>query len=366
MDAEPWGLKSVDVAEVGLSFIYPFDLSEVDQPPKTLQELRGHLEIETYAIKIRGREQGKREHFLEQNSRMVPPKDLENTLVEVLESFREKLASMAKAKGSLTAPPLVLIGFDVAFELRSLSACYPKIADCFTSWLDLQELVKEAAQLDKSPSLRDSLTALGFGTVSTDVGSLWKKHSAGKDTVRIAAVLVSLSLREAEQQVLPITFTWRRKWSPAKQHMQYRGTGKLFKNGPPKPAELFPFTAKLSLCGAPSPSGRVEASDIMKLFAQHDPTAVGSSCRDGSITAFVSMPSFDALEQFVASMDGALCEAYGGTWNVMSIFDPTVTPARTAKELEELNEEKLQAAIAAKKEQRLQKRLEQGRESAQS
>ncbi|KAM3509816.1 hypothetical protein MY10362_000367 [Beauveria mimosiformis] len=364
MDAEPWGPKSVDVAEVGLSLICPFDLSEVDQPPKTIEELRGHLEIETYAIKICGREQGKREYFMEQKSRIVQPKDLENTLVEILVSFREKLATIAKARGSLTAPPLVLIGFDLAFELRSLSASYPKIADCFTSWVDLQELIKEAAQLDKCPSLRDSLTALGFGIVSTDVGSLWKKHSAGKDTVRIAAVLASLSLRGAEQEVLPITFTWHRKWSTAKQHMKYRGTGKLFKNGPPKPAELFPFTAKLSLCDGPSLSGKVEASDIMKLFAQHNPTAVGSCCRDGSLTAFVSMPSFDALEQFVASMDGALCEAYGGTWNILSIFDPTVTPARTAEELEELNKEKLQTIIVAKKEQRLQKRLEQGRESA--
>lgn len=364
MDAEPWGPKSVDVAEVGLSLICPFDLHDVDQPPKTIEELRGHLDIETYAIKICDREQGKRERFLKQNSKMVQPKDLENTLVEVLVSFREKLATMAKAKGSLAAPPLVLVGFDLAFELRSLSTSYPKIADCFTSWVDLQELVKEAAQLDKSPSLRDSLTALGFGTASTDVGSLWKKHSAGKDTVRIAAVLASLSLRGAEQEVLPITFTWRRKWSPTKQHMQYRRTGKLFKNGPPKPAELFPFTAKLSFCGGPPPSERVEASDIMKLFAQHNPTAVGSCWRDGSLTAFVSMPSFDALEQFVANMDGALCEAYGGTWKVMSIFDPTVTPARTAEELKELNKEKLQATIVAKKEQRQQKRMEQGRESA--
>ncbi|KAM3506700.1 hypothetical protein MY11210_007437 [Beauveria gryllotalpidicola] len=339
MDAEPWGPKSAHVAEVGLSLICPFDLSEVNQPPKTIEELRGHLEIETYAIKICGREQGKREQFLEQNSKMVQPKDLENTLVQVLVSFREKLATMAKAKGSLTAPPLVLVGFDLAFELCSLSASYPKIADCFTSWVDLQELVKEAAQLDKSPSLRDSLTALGFGIVSTDVGSRWKKHSAGKDTVRIAAVLASLSLRGTEQEALPITFirTWHRKWSPAKQH--------------------------LNLCGGPWLSGRVEASDIMKLFAQHNPTAVGSCCRDGSMTAFVSMPSFDALEQFVTSVDGALCEAHGGTWNAMSMFDATVTPARTAEELKEFNKEKLQATMVAKKEQRQQKRLKQGRES---
>ncbi|EGX89246.1 hypothetical protein CCM_07498 [Cordyceps militaris CM01] len=366
IDAEPWGPKSLDVAEVGLSLIFPFDLSKVNQPPKTMEELRGHLEIETYSIKICGREQGKRERFLEQNSKMVQPKDLENTLVEVLMSFRAKLAAIPKAKGSLTAPPLVLVGFDLSFELRSLSASYPKIADCFTSWVDLQELVKEAAQLDKAPSLRDSLTALGFGSVSTDVGSVWKKHSAGKDTVRIAAVLASLSLRGAEQEVLPMTFTWRRKWSPAKQHMQYRGTGKLFKNGPPQPTELFPFTAKLTLCGGrpSSLSGKVEASDIMKLFAGHNPTAVGSCCHDGSITAFVTMPSFDALEQFVANMDGALCEVYGGAWNVESIFDPTVTHARTAEELEEFNKENLQATIAAKKEQRRQKRLEQGLESA--
>lgn len=112
----------------------------------------------------------------------------------------------------MRALPLVLVGSDLAFAFRSLSTPYPKVTNCFTYWVDLQQLVKEAARLDKPPSLRDSLTALGFGIVSTDVGSVWKKHSAGKDTVRTAAVLASMSLRGAEQEVLPVTFTWCRKW----------------------------------------------------------------------------------------------------------------------------------------------------------
>ncbi len=220
---------------------------------------------------------------------------------------------------------------------------------------------RSARQVSEPARLADGAW---FWTVGTDVGSRWKKHSAGKDTVRIAAVLASLSLRGAEQEALPITFTWRRKWSPGRRHGQYRSTGRLFNNGQPTPAELFPFTAKLTLGGGPSLSVKVEASGIMKLFAEHRPTAVGSCCRGGSMAAFVSLPSFDALERFVASMDGAGCEAYGGTWNVLSMFDPSVTKVRTAEELEEFKQESVQAAIVAKKEQRRQKRLGQGQESA--
>lgn len=87
MDAEPWGPEGVDVAEVGLSLIRPFDVSQIEQPPTTIQQLRKCLSISTYSIKICRRNQGKREKFRAENARLVEAEDLETTLVEIVASF---------------------------------------------------------------------------------------------------------------------------------------------------------------------------------------------------------------------------------------------------------------------------------------
>lgn len=365
MDAEPWGPEGVDVAEVGLSLIRPFDVSQIEQPPTTIQQLRKCLSISTYSIKICRRNQGKREKFRAENARLVEAEDLETTLVEIVASFQDMLGTAEKgnrpyADAAPTVPPLILIGFDLAFELRSLAKSYPKIADCFTSWVDLQELVKDAAQLGStSPSLRDSLTALGFGSIRADAGSIWKKHSAAKDTLRIAAVLLNLSLRDADEGVLPVTFTWRRKWSAAKAAQQYRSTGKLF-NGLPKPREQFPFTAKVDLLddNNGAPGRKVTAKDLLEMFTPHAPKAAGSHSR--GVSGFLSLPSFDALNEFVATVHGTPCEEYGGRWAAVSIFDPALTPARTAEELEEYIKAQQEATISEKRKLGQQKKQQQG------
>ncbi|OAR00811.1 hypothetical protein LLEC1_04204 [Akanthomyces lecanii] len=364
MDAEPWGHEGVDVAELGLSLIRPFDMSKIEQPPTTIQELQSCLSISTYSIKIRGREQGKRERFPAENSKLVKAEDLEKALMEILVSFQGVLGTPGNGKRPPTdatpTPPLILVGFDLAFELRSLAKSFSKIAECFASWVDLQELVKDAAQLGStSPSLRDSLTALGFGSIRTDTGSIWKKHSAAKDTLRIAAVLLGLSLRDADQGVLPLTFTWRRKWSTAKARQQYRGTGKLFK-GLPKPREQFPFTARVDLLddNDGAPHRKVTAKDLMEIFAAHAPAAAGSLKR--GVSGFISLSSFDSLNEFVAAVNGMTCEEYGGSWAAVSFFDPALTPARTADELEEFNKARQQATILEKRKLRKQKKQGQG------
>ncbi|KAJ3493048.1 hypothetical protein NLG97_g4986 [Lecanicillium saksenae] len=237
---------------------------------------------------------------------------------------------------------------------------YPRVLDCFASWVDLQELVKDAAQLGKAenPSMRDSLTALGFGIVGTDVGSVWKKHTAAKDSLRIAAILASLLSRGHDDAVLSLIFTHRRKWSPGKASARYKSSGKFFR-GPPKPTELFPFTAKVVLINATLAPVKVGASSLMDIFADYCPAAVGMHPRSG-ISGFVSLSSLSSLEQFIASVDGQSCEEYGGNWTVVSIFDPTLTPARTAEELDQFHQPKLEEKILE------EGRLRQMKKSAQS
>lgn len=56
IDVEPWGEASMDVAEIGLSLIYHFDLSMAEQRRKTIQQLQSQVSITTHTIKISGRE----------------------------------------------------------------------------------------------------------------------------------------------------------------------------------------------------------------------------------------------------------------------------------------------------------------------
>lgn len=121
-----------------------------------------------------------------------------------------------------------------------MSASYPRIADYFTSWVDLQELVKDVAHPKLSPSMRDSLMALGFGSCGKDIGSTQKKHSAGKDTLHIAAILDGLSLRDADDDVLPLTFTPGRKSSRSRARGKDKATGKLFNKHDAPAARIFP------------------------------------------------------------------------------------------------------------------------------
>lgn len=364
IDAEPWGHDSTHIAEIGLSLIQPFELSSIQGPITTLEELQTQLSISTYSIKISARPQGKREHFVAQNNKTVQPDDLENALLDILRSFQDKLTPITKSQGPLpdndSRASLVLVGFDLAFELGSLSSFYPKVLDCFSSWVDLQELVKDIAQLGKAenPSMRDSLTALGFGSVSTDVGSIWKKHTAAKDTIRIAALLASLSQRSIDQSVLPLNFTYRRKWAPRRGNARYNGTTKLFHNQRPKPLEMFPFTVKMNLRDATSPPKKFNESEMMELFAEYKPTAVATYVQ-GKVPGFVSLASFQELEDFIAEFDGKKCEEYGGSWTAVSFFDPALTPARTAEELQQWNEARQQEIILKKRENRQKKRQEQ-------
>lgn len=52
------------------------------------------------------------------------------------------------------------------------------------------------------------------------------------------------------------------------------------------------------------------------------------------MAGFVSLSSFAALERFIAAVEGGRCEAYGGRWETVSVFDAGLTPAWSEEELE--------------------------------
>lgn len=72
----------------------------------------------------------------------------------------------------------------------------------------------------------------------------------------------------------------------------------------------------------------------MGLFAEYEPKAAESYARGGVMAGFVSLSSFAALERFIAAVEGGRCEAYGGRWETVSVFDAGLTPAWSEEELE--------------------------------
>ncbi|KAK2616460.1 hypothetical protein QQS21_000702 [Conoideocrella luteorostrata] len=357
IDAEPWGDQSALVAEIALSLVYPFDRSNFDQCPNTTSQLRSGLRISTHCVKISGREQGRRERSHADDSQTVPLDEVEPTLVNILDSFKTTLAAQRElSSGDRDHPAqLVLIGFDLGFEFRSISTSYPLITEYFTSWVDLQELVKDISQADRAPTMRDSLIALGFGDDRHAIGSIHKKHSSGMDTLRMTALLVGLLFYQNDAP-LNIQFTNRRKWSPGKAHGRYMGTGKFFHKTRPKPKEFHPFTAEVLLRG--SSLNEISASRLYDMFAHYDPLAAGngSNKRRNDLMGWVSLPSLEALDYFVKDINGAESE-YGGMWQAVSLYDPILTPIRTASELESFKELRLQEEIQEKRSQRTQKKL---------
>ncbi|EGX96160.1 serine/threonine-protein kinase 24 [Cordyceps militaris CM01] len=69
-------------------------------------------------------------------------------------------------------------------------------------------------------------------------------------------------------------------------------------------------------------------------LAHYEPKAAESYARGGVMAGFVSLSSFAALERFIAAVEGGRCEAYGGRWETVSVFDAGLTPAWSEEELE--------------------------------
>lgn len=128
----------------------------------------------------------------------------------------------------------------------------------------------------------------------------------------------------------------------------------------PKPREFFPFTARVELCGG-WPLDRVTASNLMEIFAEYNPTAAGTgrTRQRSGVAGFISLPSLAALDQFIANVHGKSYDENEGHWEAVSMFDPALTSARTAEELEEFKNTRLQETIIQKRQLRQQKKLEQ-------
>ncbi|KAK5661243.1 hypothetical protein OQA88_11137 [Cercophora sp. LCS_1] len=273
---------------------------------------------------------------------------VEDALVQLLESFKER-----------TNKNLVLTGFSMTHELRAIANDYTRLAELFSSWVDVQELmpvVPGPGSRTHQPSLRTCLELFGFSPDPEAVNS-FNGHNAGNDTVRASAVLLRLLTHPQGYQLqIPAPNPGNRERKPKPY---CKGSGAKFKrfwyDRKPKPREVFPFIARVKILG-PVGSGR-SPKTLFTLFSGYHPTATGTNGQRGKRYGYVCLPDLDTLDRFVKEVHGSQVSG-SGVWDVVKDYDPSVRPC-TAEEFSEWQKKDQLSRLENKREERRAWRAEQ-------
>lgn len=344
-DAEPWGRDTTRAAELGISMLRISSTRQTSAPSATLEDFAKFCNVETHWIQIaelQRPKKGERHRFGQQHT--VASLDAETYLIGLVASFQHK--------SSAASDRVMFAGFGLQFEFHLLSTIYNGFTECFTSWLDLQELARLASRAEM-PGLSETLKACGFGLEDPrDLHSLQGKHNPATDTVRAAAVLRYFLGHLQHGQVLEIgtsdrnakTLSRRLRGSPANAPEERQ----LWAGVRPRPTELYPYAARVrrSTDDVLTPNGLLEA------FAEYQPVAVGSAKQHRGRYGWVCLASLHGLDTFVQQMNGADHE-HGGTCIVVSDYDPDIVPAKDMRELKD----RLHSHADEKREQRRIKKL---------
>ncbi|KAK7402804.1 hypothetical protein QQX98_011432 [Neonectria punicea] len=161
--------------------------------------LRERYSVQSHCLKVSGREQGKCNQREPSMGKVewVQPEEVENTLVNILKSVQSAVVASSTSQGpweTSDPPTLALVGFDLHLEFRMLSTRYPRLLiECFSSWVDLQEVVKDVSTdlENRAPGMRDTLIAFGFRNGALAIIPQTTAHSSGTDTVRMIALLIN-------------------------------------------------------------------------------------------------------------------------------------------------------------------------------
>ena len=360
IDAEPWRLGGMDISEIGITILAPVD-GKVDSllRPTSLEALLENFTFRSLCIRVAGRNPSRDEQFWGGQTTIVDAVDMEDTIIQALESIPPTFSPTASSE----KPKLCLIGFDLGFELRLLSSLYPRVLQSFSSWVDLQELVKEMAGPDYStrPSMSNTLLAFGFKREPPMFRGPKVGHNAGNDTMRIVAVLLNLLTYDSTLQISQ-SHNPHRRFTANGLYRKHLQDPRSFE-GRPKPWEPYPFVARVSLKGHAGPVFSVKR--LHDAFSAYNPVAVGSGDLIRNPTfdrGWVCLASLEELDGFVAGVNGRRCDkgVWRGIWEVVSFYDPSLTPARTAEELEEW----LKMQSAAAKDQKVLSRKQKREEEA--
>ncbi|KAI1462663.1 hypothetical protein F4805DRAFT_452488 [Annulohypoxylon moriforme] len=324
---EPVGITQIGLAvlipPVATSTISPTTLSYQGQTPETFFEQNA---IESYWIQIRGRKRRERSRYRRDRyyfgqALEIEAGQIEDTLVSLLQSIQRRSTS-----------PLVLVGFDLAFEFITISSHLSLITRYFSLWVDLQEIVADVSST-KSPGMKATLLAFNF--FENDLATRGKSdHNAGNDAVRELAILVNL-LHLSKGNTIQIQT----------KHKDEDTLRRFWTNNRPGPKELFPFAARIGIEGKGLKSLVSNCPQLFSLFSSYQPSAVGMTrCNYG----WVCLPSVEELNRFINELHGQKFK--GETWIAVTDYDPQISHL-TPKQLREARRAKQEA-------QREQKQLE--------
>ncbi|KAI2471299.1 hypothetical protein F4781DRAFT_429416 [Annulohypoxylon bovei var. microspora] len=323
---EPIGISEIGLAvlvpPVATSSISPDALKYQGQAPEIFFEQNT---IESYWIQIKGRERRERcrDRYHFGQAQEIEAEQAENTLVSLLQSIWRRSRS-----------PLVLVGFDLAFEFITIASHLSQITQYFSYWVDLQEIVTEISNT-RSPGM--TTTLLTFGFFSDDLAIRGKSdHNAGNDAVRELAILVNL-LHLNKGNTIQIQ---------TKQLKDTNTLRKFWKRTRPRPKELYPYTARIRIKGKDLISFVLNCPQLCSLFPSYQPSAVGMTSTGNY--GWVCLPTAEELNRFVSELHGH--EFKGETWIAVADYDPQI-PHLTPKQLRE-------ARRARQEAQREQKQLE--------
>ncbi|XXH00518.1 hypothetical protein Hte_006865 [Hypoxylon texense] len=323
---EPFGITQIGLAVLvpptSTSSISPDDLKYQGQAPKLFLEQNT---IESYCIQIKGKkrsEKGRDRYYFGQ-AQVIEAEEAEDTLVSLLQSIRRRSMS-----------PLVLVGFDLVFELKTISSHLSQITQYFSFWVDLQEIVMEISHT-QSPGMKATLLAFGF--FSEDLAIRGKDyHNAGNDAVRELAILVNL-LHLSKGETIQIQTELSRDRNTPRRFWAHRR---------PSPRELYPFTARIRIEGKDLRSWIADGQKLFGLFPSYQPSAVGIN--HAGNYGWVCLPTAEELNRFTNEFHGR--EFKGETWIVVTDYDARI-PHLTPEQLREAKRAKQEA-------QREQKQLE--------
>lgn len=342
IDAEPWGraeFDSPEISQIGVAYVPPASSlppqTQHGTSPPSVGFLVSRHQIKCHCIQVDGRAQGvqRRETFGFGQVHNVVADHVEEELVKIVTSFQT----------NTTKPKPILIGFGMNFELRAISALYPRLTDCFSSWVDLQELAGEVSGTPM-PGLRDTLIALGYDKDFRAVRPVRVAHNAGNDAVRILAVLLNLA-------VLSTNLTIHR--APKRRAPLYKpfiDAERKFWRRKPGPRELYPYIVRVKL------GGDMEAFTARMLHQYFYSYILKAAAIDPGLQyGWVCLRSPDEVQRFVSEVHGK--NDGDRTWSAISDYDPSVEPM-TSAELIEWRRAKLESQREAKRLERAAKRVE--------
>ncbi|KAI1209377.1 uncharacterized protein F4807DRAFT_467643 [Annulohypoxylon truncatum] len=323
--------KPIGITEIGLAVLAPPIATNSISPDalkyqgKTPEIFFEQNSIESYWIQIKGRERSKkcRDRYHFGNVQEIEAEQAENALVTLLQSIQCRSKS-----------PLVLVGFDLAFEFITIASHLSQITQYFSYWVDLQEIVTEISNT-KSPGMKATL--LSFEFFSEDLAIRGKSdHNAGNDAVRELAILVNL-LYLSKGNTIQIQ---------AKQHRDRDTLQRFWTRTRPCPRELYPFTVRIRIEGKDLRSLVPNCQQLFSLFPSYQPSAVGMT-RTGNY-GWVCLPTEKELKRFIDELHGHKFK--GETWIAVTDYDSQISHL-TPKQLREAERAKQEA-------QREQKQLE--------